>query len=139
MVTTVAHVMTRNPVTVDAQVPIREAARQMQANDIGDVLVMDGDRLIGVVTDRDIAVRAVAEDKAPSTPVGQVCSGQDLTTVPPEMSLDQAVELMRDRAIRRLPVVEGNRPVGLLSLGDIAIACDETSALAEISDSEPNA
>jgi CBS domain-containing protein len=131
--------MTRNPVTVDAQVPIREAARQMQANDIGDVLVMDGDRLIGVVTDRDIAVRAVAEDKAPSTPVGQVCSGRDLTTVPPEMSLDQAVELMRDRAIRRLPVVEGNRPVGLLSLGDIAIACDETSALAEISDSEPNA
>jgi CBS domain-containing protein len=138
MVTTVAHVMTRNPVTVDAQAPIREAARQMQANDIGDVLVMDGDRLIGVVTDRDIAVRGVAEDKGPSTPVEQVCSGQDLTTVTPEMSLDEAVELMRDRAIRRLPVVEGNRPVGLLSLGDIAIACDETSALAEISDSEPN-
>jgi CBS domain-containing protein len=138
METTVAQVMTRDPVIVDAQAPIREAARQMQAKDIGDVLVMDGDRLIGVVTDRDIAIRAVAEDKGPSTPVGQICSGQDLTTVTPETSLDQAVELMRDRAIRRLPIVEGDRPVGLLSIGDIAIACDEASALAEISASEPN-
>ena len=138
METTVVQVMTRDPVTVDAQAPLREAARQMQAKDIGDVLVMDGGRLIGVVTDRDIAVRAVAEDKGPSTPVGQICSGRDLTTVTPETSLDQAVELMRDRAIRRLPIVEGDRPVGLLSLGDVAIACDEASALAEISASEPN-
>jgi CBS domain-containing protein len=138
MATTVAQVMTRDPATVDAQVPIREVARQMQAKDIGDVLVMDGDRLIGVVTDRDIAIRAVAEDKGPSTPVWQVCSGRDLTTVTPETSLDQAVELMRERTIRRLPVVEGDRPVGLLSLGDVAIACDEASALAEISASEPN-
>jgi CBS domain-containing protein len=138
MTATVAQIMTRDPVIVDAQAPIREAARHMQAKDIGDVLVMDGARLIGVVTDRDIAVRAVAEDKGPDTPVGQVCSHQDLTTVSPEMGIEQAVELMRDRAIRRLPVVEGDRPIGLLSIGDIAIACDEASALAEISASEPN-
>jgi CBS domain-containing protein len=104
MATTVAQIMTRDPATVDAQAPIREVARQMQAKDIGDVLVMDGDRLIGVVTDRDVAVRAVAEDKGPSTPIWQVCSGHDLTTVTPETSVDQAVDLMRDRAIRRLPV-----------------------------------
>ena len=75
MVTTVAQVMTRDPVIVDAQTPIREAARQMQAKDIGDVIVMDGDRLIGVVTDRDIAV-PIAPTATRMTPPEDCSSSQ---------------------------------------------------------------
>jgi len=110
----------------------------MRTEDVGDVLVVDGGRLSGIITDRDIAIRAVAENKGPATPVREVCSDGNLTTVTPDTKIDQAVELMRSQAVRRLPVVDGDRPVGMISIGDLAIERDETSALADISAAKPN-
>lgn len=138
MATTVAEVMSRAPATVTSDTPISEAARQMRAHDIGDVLVVDGGRLAGIVTDRDIAIRIVAENRDLNTPVREVCSGQELTTVTPDTKIEQAVELMRSKALRRLPVVEGDQAVGVVSIGDFAIERDQTSGLADISAAEPN-
>lgn len=138
MATTVAEVMTLDPTIVSANAPVSEAARHMRARNAGNVLVMDDGQLIGIITDRDIAIRVVAENKDPDTPVREACSDQDVTTVTPDTTLEQAVELMRSKAIRRLPVVEGDRPVGIVSIGDLAIERDETSALADISVAEAN-
>jgi CBS domain-containing protein len=138
MATTVAEVMTRFPATVTGDVPISEAARQMRASNIGDVLVMDDGRLAGIITDWDIAIRIVAENKDLDRPVREACSGRELVTVTPDTKIEQAVQLMRNKAIRRLPVVEGDRPVGIVSLGDLAIERDQTSTLADISAAKPN-
>ncbi len=110
----------------------------MREGNTGAVLVMDGGQLAGISTDRDIAIRGVAENKSPNTPVREAVSDRDLTTVTPNTKIEQAVELMRSKAIRRLPVVEGDRPVGIVSIGDLAIERDETSALADISAAESN-
>lgn len=138
MATTVAEVMTSDPATVTADSPIREAAQQMRTTNAGDVLVLDGGRLIGIITDRDITIRAVAENKDPSTPVREACSSEGLATVTPDTRIDRAVEIMRSRAVRRLPVVEGERPVGVVSIGDLALERDRESALADISAAQPN-
>jgi signal-transduction protein with cAMP-binding, CBS, and nucleotidyltransferase domain len=90
---------------------------------------MDGGRLAGIMTDRDIAIRVIAENKPPETPVPQAYSGADLATVTPDTVLEQAAELMRSKAIRRLPVVDGGRPAGIVSIGDLAIERNDTSAL----------
>jgi CBS domain-containing protein len=136
--TTVAELMARDPQTVEAGASVTDAARRMRDADTGDVLVLAGERLAGIITDRDIVVRVVAEGKDSSTPVGDMCSGQDLVTVTPDARLEHAAELMRERSVRRLPVVEGDRPVGVLSIGDLAIERDEGSALADVSAAEPN-
>jgi CBS domain-containing protein len=105
---------------------------------MGDVLVADGDRLRGIVTDRDIVVRAVAEARdLATTPISELCSGE-LTTLSPTDTVGDAVRVMRDKAVRRVPVVEGSRPVGIVALGDLAIVRDERSALAGISVAKPN-
>ena len=138
MAQTVRDVMTENLVTLPGSAPLADAARRMREADIGDVIVMaDGD-MCGVVTDRDIVVRAIAEGKDPqSATLDEICS-HDVVTVGPDDSVDQAVQLMRQRAVRRLPVVEGGRPVGIVSIADLAIERDETSALADISAAEGN-
>ena len=138
MATTVAEVMAHEPATVNADTPVSEAAREMRTSNTGNVLVMDDGRLIGILTDRDIAIRVVAENKDPNTPVRQAVSAGDLATVTPDTKLEEAVQLMRSKAVRRLPVVEGDRPVGIVSIGDLAIERDESSALADISAAEPN-
>ena len=138
MATTVSDVMTRNPETVEVSETVVEAARRMRDADTGDVIVLDNGRVVGVLTDRDIAIRVVAENKDLSTPVGDACSAADLQTVGPDTSLDQAVQLMRGNAVRRLPVVENDHAVGIISLGDLAIELDENSALADISAAEPD-
>ena len=86
----VAEIMARNLQSVSADAPVQEAARQMRDVATGDVVVTDGDRLLGVLTDRDIAVRVVAEAKVTATPVREICSGSDLATVAPDTSVDQA-------------------------------------------------
>jgi CBS domain-containing protein len=117
---------------------ISDAAELMLREDIGDVIVLDEDRLYGILTDRDIVVRVVAEGHDPSqTRVGDVCSRQ-LTTVGPDDSVGQALRLMREKAVRRLPVVEANEVVGILTIGDIAVERDSRSALADISAAPPN-
>jgi CBS domain-containing protein len=135
---TVAEIMVREPEALSADAPVREAAQRMRAADTGDVVVLDGDRLVGIVTDRDIAVRVVAEDRDAATPIREVCSGQDLVTVTSDVSVTQAAEVMRTNAVRRLPVVEGDREVGVVSIGDLAIERDPGSALADISAAESN-
>jgi CBS domain-containing protein len=102
------------------------------------VVVTDDGHPAGIVTDRDIAVRAVAEEKGPQTPVREVCSAEDFATVGPDTSIQQVVQLMREKAVRRVPVVEGDDVVGIVSIGDLAIERDQDSALADISAAEGN-
>jgi CBS domain-containing protein len=130
--------MTSNPRTLKASDTVANAARTMRDDDIGTVIVTQGDQIRGVVTDRDIVVRAVADGAdVSSMQLGDVCSG-NVETVTPDTSIDDAVEIMRMRSIRRLPVVDGGRAVGVVSIGDLAIERDSTSALADISAAPPN-
>jgi CBS domain-containing protein len=130
--------MTRDPVTVMASDSSVVAARHMRDKDIGTVIVLDGDQVCGIVTDRDIVVREVAEGKSPETcTVGELCS-KELTTLDPNAKIDDAVKLMREKAIRRLPVVENGKPVGIVSIGDLAEVQEPKSALADISSAPAN-
>jgi CBS domain-containing protein len=111
---------------------------KMRDHEIGDVLVVDGSELVGIVTDRDIAVRVVAEGSDPdSVTLGDVCSG-DLETVTPDDDLGDVIRDMRDRAVRRVPVVEDGTAVGILSIGDLAVMKDAESLLADISAAPSN-
>jgi CBS domain-containing protein len=132
MARTVRDVMTADPATIESSQSIQDAASLMRQYDTGAVVVTEDGRVVGIVTDRDIAIRAVADGKGPDTAVREACSS-DLETVAPDYSLEQAVQLMRQRAVRRLPVVEADRAVGILSIGDLAMERDSDSALADIS------
>ena len=133
----VREVMTTEPITLDRDASLVEAARVMRDRGIGDVIVVEGEDAEGIVTDRDIVIRGVAEGADPNTTrLGQVVSG-DLTSVAPDDPVERAIELMREKAVRRLPVLEGGKPVGFVSLGDLAIQQDAGSVLADISD-EPD-
>jgi CBS domain-containing protein len=138
MAQTVADVMTRDPATIERTQSAAEAARLMAAHDTGDVIVLDNGTVGGIVTDRDIAVRLVAKEKEPSTPVAEIVSDSQVVTVGPDTSLDQAAQLMRGNAVRRLPVIEQGRAVGVVSLGDLAIERDPDSALADVSAAQGN-
>lgn len=138
MAQAVREVMTKEPVLLQADETLAQAARRMRDQDIGNVLVMKDGKLKGIVTDRDITVRATADGKDPNkTKVGEVCSGE-LLTIPADRPVTEAVEIMRKKAVRRLPVVEGDRPVGVVSLGDLAVERDSKSALSDISAAKPN-
>src|SRR3954466_565527 len=129
MAQTVRDVMTANPSTVERGQPVIEAARLMRESDAGAVVVLDNGQVAGIITDRDITVRVVAEGRdLTGATVGDAATMIDLTTVGPDTSIDQATQLMRRNAIRRLPVVENNRAVGILSIGDLAIENDSDSA-----------
>lgn len=130
--------MTPAPVALPADTPVTEAAKKMRDQGIGTVLVHDDARLCGLVTDRDIVVRAIAENRSPAaTMLGAICSDR-LVTVGPDDSTGAAVRLMRANAVRRIPVVEEGQAIGILSLGDLAIERDESSALADVSAAPPN-
>ena len=135
---TVQDIMTTDVATVQVDTNLVDAAQTMREKDIGDVVVVDNDRLVGVVTDRDIVVRAVAEGLAPdATTVGSVVS-KDLVTVRPEDSAVDVARLMRDRAVRRVPVVGDDGLVGIVSIGDLAVEIDPASVLGGISGAVPN-
>jgi CBS domain-containing protein len=134
----VSDLMTRWPVALPLEATLDEAARLMRDQGIGDVLVTAEGMLCGMLTDRDIVIRAVAENlDLGHTALSEVCTAQ-VVTVSADDDAAVAMELMRDRAIRRLPVVQGRQPVGIISLGDLAIEQDEQSALSEISKAPPN-
>jgi CBS domain-containing protein len=114
-----------------------DAARLMRDNDTGDVVVVDDGRLAGILTDRDLAVRLVAEGIDPFVACSEVFS-RDPVTISPDEPLARAAELMAENAIRRLPVCEGNDVVGFLSLGDVARHQDAHGTLSEISSAAPN-
>jgi len=110
----------------------------MRDADIGNVIVTDNGHICGIVTDRDITIRGVAEARnIASLTLGDICS-RELTTLSPQDSVEDAVRLMREKAIRRLPVVEGGKPIGVVSLGDLAVTQDHRSALGNISAAAPN-
>ena len=119
--------MTSNPRSVDTSSTVIEAARLMKEADVGPIPVVDGDRLVGIVTDRDIAIRVVAEGRDPqSVTVGEIAS-KDLVTVDPQQELDEALRLMAQHQVRRLPVVEEDgRLVGILAQADVAQQGDDT-------------
>jgi CBS domain-containing protein len=138
MATSVRDVMMTNPLSVDAGASIRQAAEVMRDNDIGDVLVVDEGSLRGIVTDRDLVVRALADGRQPdATAVGEVCSA-NLAVVEAEADVDEAADVMGRHAVRRLPVVDNNEVVGIVSLGDLARRTDAESALGDISAAPPN-
>lgn len=139
MAQTIREVMTPNPVSVAVDATARDAAQAMRDSEIGDVIVIDeSDEVLGIVTDRDLALRVVAEGRSPAeTVIGDICS-QELHSLSPEDSVGDAVKLMTGKSVRRLPVIEGGRPVGIVSLGDLAQTQDPESALADISAAPPN-
>ena len=134
----VREVMTPNPVTLQASVPVMEAAKVMSQHNMGDVIVQQDGKICGIVTDRDIVVRALAEGKDPkTTTLDSICS-QKLTTISPDQTTAEPVRLMRERSIRRLPVVEDGKVLGIVSLGDLAVELDRNSALGNISAAPAN-
>ncbi|WP_432056354.1 CBS domain-containing protein [Streptomyces sp. bgisy022] len=134
----VKDVMTPGVVAVRPDASIAEAAQLMRAQDIGDVVVADGERVVGVLTDRDITVRAVADGRDPQgVSAVSVCTPDPLILAPDD-PVSTAARLMRDQAVRRIPVVENGLPVGVVSLGDLAEARDPESALAGISRADPD-
>lgn len=130
--------MTSGVVMVRPDASLVEAAQLMRAQDIGDVLVAADGRLIGVLTDRDITLRAVADGVDPLTVSAQAVCTPNPVVVGPDDAVSVAVTLMRDHAVRRLPVLEDGHPVGMVSLGDLAVSQDPRSALADISRAEPD-
>jgi CBS domain-containing protein len=134
----IRELMIQNPVSLPGTASVHEAARAMRDADIGDVIVIENNEVCSIVTDRDIVVRTVAEERDPdTTTLADICS-HSLLTVSPTDSVEEAVRLMRTHAIRRLPVVEGGQAVGIVSLGDLARERDPGSALGEISTAPPN-
>ena len=135
----VRDIMTAEPRALAPGASAMEAAQVMRDNDIGDVVVLEEERLYGIVTDRDIVVRVLAEQSDPSAVrLADICS-RELTTIAPDASVAEAVRLIREKSIRRLPVVEDDgQVVGIVSLGDIAVARDRKSALGDISAATPN-
>jgi CBS domain-containing protein len=133
----VREVMTPGVVAVRPDASLVEAAQLMRAQDVGDVLVAGDGQLIGVLTDRDITLRAVADGADPLTVSARAACTPDPVVVAPDDPVSTAVDLMRDHAVRRLPVVEDGRPVGIVSLGDLAVAQDPASALADVSRAAP--
>ncbi|GAB3733358.1 CBS domain-containing protein [Nocardiopsis nanhaiensis] len=138
MVDSVAEVMTGPVRVVAPKTTLREAAEIMRYSDVGDVVVAEGGHLRGILTDRDIVVRCIAEGGDPGrVRAGEVCSS-DVVTVPRHGSVGDAVHAMRAGTIRRLPVVEGDEVVGVVTMGDLARVVDDRSALADVTVAEPN-
>jgi CBS domain-containing protein len=134
----VRDVMTDSVETVSPSDSAVDAAKKMKSADTGAVLVADDGELKGIVTDRDIVVGAVAEGKDPSDVKVEEIASTDTTTIEPDSDIDEAIKLMSEKKFRRLPVVEDGKPVGIISLGDLAAERDEGSALGEISQADPN-
>jgi CBS domain-containing protein len=126
MATKVRDVMTTRPRAVSLDTPVTQVAELMEAEDVGAIPVLDGDRLVGMVTDRDIVVRAVAKGKDPrGMPVSEI-STRDLVTVDPENNLSDALRLMAENQVRRLAVVDADEHlVGVVSQADVALESKE--------------
>src|SRR3954451_19106108 len=137
MAQTINEVMTHDPITVEPDTSIAQVARRMKDDDTGAILVTEGGKLAGIVTDRDIVVRAIAEGSDPDTSIGEFMT-RDPKTVMPDSPVDDAIQIARADDVRRIPVVQDGRPAGIVSLGDLAIERDSDSALADISAASQN-
>jgi CBS domain-containing protein/rhodanese-related sulfurtransferase len=129
--------MSPHPIRLPSWAQVTEAARKMSDAHVGSIVVEDDGKLCGIVTDRDVTIRAVAQGLNPSTTtLGEICS-TEVVTLSPDDDVERALEVMRERAVRRLLVVDGGRAVGIVSLGDLAIERDARSVLGEISGAPP--
>ena len=138
MAQSIRDVMTQDPECVSGDTTVADAAKLMKDKDFGAVLCKDDDKVSGILTDRDIALRVVAEGKDPtSTSVGEVAT-KDIKTLSPDDSVDDAIKLVREQNVRRVPVVEGAQAVGIVSIGDLALERDKNSALADMSAAPAN-
>jgi CBS domain-containing protein len=129
MGTNVRDVMTTRPRAVAADTPLTTVAELMASEDVGAMPVVEGDRLLGMITDRDIVVEAIAKGKNPEGMVASAIASRELVTVDPDQDLSDALSLMAQYRVRRLPVVaEDNRLVGIVSQADVALeAKDKTT------------
>ena len=139
----VRDVMTTNPVTVSEKDSVRDAARIMAREDTGVVPVVEGKKVIGLITDRDIVVRLVAEGKDPANARVKEAMSKSVRSVKEDTPINEVLELMSNEQIRRVPVVnQNNELVGIVSIGDIASRDRETGkvgkAIEEISEGRPN-
>ena len=138
MATKMRDIMSPAPVSMAASEPVSAAARAMKERGIGAVLVMTDGRLNGLVTDRDIAVRVLAENRDPAaTRVGDICS-TELAVLGPDDDVEQAAQLVRERAVRRIPIVQDGTVVGVVSLGDLALERDREFVLSQVAVTRPN-
>jgi len=133
----VRDIMTPDPVGVYYDQTIAETARLMRDAGIGVVLVVNGESLSGVVTDRDLVVRALAEGASPDAPIGPLCSPK-LVGVDASADLAEAERLIREHAVRRLPVIDNGQIVGMVSIGDLAASSNGDTPLAAVSKAQPN-
>jgi CBS domain-containing protein len=118
--------MTSDPCTIDAGKDVAYAAKMMKDENVGVAPIVEGDQLVGVLTDRDIAVKVVAEGKDPKTTIVREVASTKLVTVDPQQDLDEALLLMATHQVRRLPVVEEDgKIVGILATRDVALAGDD--------------
>src|ERR1700677_167210 len=130
-------IMSAAPVCMASGESVSAAAKAMKDRGGGAVVVLSDGRLSGLVTDRDITVRVLAEDRDPlTTRVGDICSGE-LAVLGPDDDVEHAGRLVRERAIRRIPIMENGTPVGVVSIGDLALEQDERSALSGVSAARP--
>jgi CBS domain-containing protein len=122
----IQEVMTSNPCSIDADKPVSYAAKMMKDEDVGFAPIVEGDKLIGTVTDRDIAMKVVAEGRDPQSTTVREIASTNLVTIDPQQDLDDALRLMASSQVRRLPVVEEDgRLVGVVAQKDVAEQGDD--------------
>ena len=139
MVTKVRDIMSPAPVCMAATESVSAAAQAMKQHGIGNVLVLTDGQLSGLVTDRDITIRVLADGRDPlTTAIGDICS-TELVLLRPDDDVTQAAALVRELAVRRFPVVQDGVPVGVVSIGDLALEREARSALSGVSAAPPNA
>jgi CBS domain-containing protein len=123
---TVRDAMTSNPSTIDAGKDVTYAAKMLKDENVGVAPIVEGDQLVGVLTDRDIAIKVVAEGKDPKTTTVRDVASTNVVTVDPQQDLDEALRLMAKHQVRRLPVVEEDgKVVGILAQADVALSGDD--------------
>ena len=138
MAQSIREIMTADPRTVESGATVAEAAREMRDGDVGSVVVVENGTVAGIVTDRDIAVRVVAQGLDPdATRVSEVATMRPVTLTV-DQSVDDAIRLVREQDVRRIIVLQDDRAAGIVSLGDLAIERDTDSALADIASEPPN-
>ena len=122
----ITELMTPNPRTIDQNKPVSDAAKMMRDEDVGLAPIVEGDKLIGMLTDRDIAIRVVAEGRIPDQVTVREVASKQVVTIDPQQDLDQALRIMAKHQVRRLPVVEEDgRLVGVVAQADVAREGDD--------------
>ena len=137
MAHTVSDYMTAHPTVVEVTDTVRSVAETMATQDLGALVVAEDGAVVGIVTDRDLVVRGLATGVGLDAPVGQLVT-ETLVSVGPGDGIAEVVQLMRDNAVRRVPVLDGTQAVGIVTIGDLAVALDSGSALADISAAPAN-